>query len=72
MPGAKKRANIPQAKFWLCFSLNIHPHAHVLETAMKRLGGSSYTSGRQRGSSISKGESLADTIRVIGGYADAM
>jgi aspartate carbamoyltransferase catalytic subunit len=42
------------------------------ETAMKRLGGSVINLGPAEGSSISKGESLADTIRVIGGYADAM
>ncbi len=42
------------------------------ETAMKRLGGSVINLGPAEGSSISKGESLADTVRVIGGYADAM
>lgn len=42
------------------------------ETAMKRLGGSVINLGPAEGSSISKGESLADTIRVIGGYADAL
>lgn len=42
------------------------------ETAMKRLGGSVINLGPAEGSSISKGESLADTVRVIGGYADAL
>jgi len=42
------------------------------ETAMKRLGGSVINLGPAEGSSISKGESLADTVRVIGGYADAI
>lgn len=42
------------------------------ETAMRRLGGSVINLGPAEGSSISKGESLADTVRVIGGYADAM
>jgi aspartate carbamoyltransferase catalytic subunit len=42
------------------------------ETAMKRLGGGVINLGPAEGSSISKGESLADTIRVIGGYADAL
>lgn len=42
------------------------------ETAMKRLGGGVVNLGPAEGSSISKGESLADTVRVIGGYADAM
>ncbi|NPV62087.1 MAG: aspartate carbamoyltransferase [Methanotrichaceae archaeon] len=42
------------------------------ETAMKRLGGGVINLGPAEGSSISKGESLADTVRVIGGYADAI
>ncbi len=42
------------------------------ETAMKRLGGGVINLGPTEGSSISKGESLADTVRVIGGYADAL
>lgn len=42
------------------------------ETAMKRLGGAVINLGPAEGSSISKGESLADTVRVIGGYADAL
>lgn len=42
------------------------------EAAMKRLGGSVINLGPAEGSSISKGESLADTVRVIGGYADAL
>jgi aspartate carbamoyltransferase catalytic subunit len=42
------------------------------ETAMKRLGGATINLGPAEGSSISKGESLADTVRVIGNYADAI
>jgi aspartate carbamoyltransferase catalytic subunit len=42
------------------------------ETAMKRLGGKTLSLGPAEGSSISKGESLADTVRVIGEYADAL
>lgn len=42
------------------------------ETAMKRLGGSTINLGAAEASSIAKGESLADTVRVIGGYADAL
>jgi aspartate carbamoyltransferase catalytic subunit len=42
------------------------------ETAMKRLGGGVINLGPTEGSSIAKGESLADTVRVIGGYADAL
>ena len=42
------------------------------ETAMKRLGGGVINLGPAEGSSISKGESLADTVRVVAGYADAL
>jgi aspartate carbamoyltransferase catalytic subunit len=42
------------------------------ETAMKRLGGATINLGPAEGSSISKGESLADTVRVLGEYADAL
>jgi aspartate carbamoyltransferase catalytic subunit len=42
------------------------------ETAMKRLGGETVDMGSVDSSSVSKGESLADTVRVIEGYADAI
>ncbi|MQF69331.1 hypothetical protein FIM12_03230 [SAR202 cluster bacterium AD-804-J14_MRT_500m] len=42
------------------------------ESAMKRLGGQTITTSDVRGSSIEKGESLADTIRVWSGYCDLM
>jgi aspartate carbamoyltransferase catalytic subunit len=42
------------------------------ETAMKRLGGETIDMGSVESSSVKKGESLADTVRVIEGYADAM
>ncbi len=42
------------------------------ETAMKRLGGEVIDLGAIETSSVAKGESLADTIRVIGNYADAI
>src|SRR5512137_685951 len=42
------------------------------ETAMKRLSGSVINLGPAEGSSISKGESLADTVRVVAGYGDAL
>jgi aspartate carbamoyltransferase catalytic subunit len=40
------------------------------ESAMLRLGGANITSADPAVSSAAKGESLADTIRVIGNYAD--
>ncbi|MFQ6054406.1 MAG: aspartate carbamoyltransferase [Methanosarcinales archaeon] len=42
------------------------------ETAMKRLGGSVINLGSTEASSIAKGETLADTIRVISEYVDAI
>ncbi|MDG6243408.1 MAG: aspartate carbamoyltransferase [Methanolobus sp.] len=42
------------------------------ETAMYRLGGDVLHLGSVDASSISKGETLADTIRVVDGYADAI
>jgi len=40
------------------------------ETAMKRLGGSVISIDSTQASSIAKGESLADTVRVLEGYSD--
>ena len=42
------------------------------DAAIKRLGGSSIEMGSVEGSSVAKGESLADTVRVVSGYADAI
>ena len=40
------------------------------ESAMKRLGGDTITTADSESSSIPKGESLADTVRIWGGYVD--
>jgi aspartate carbamoyltransferase catalytic subunit len=40
--------------------------------AIKRLGGDVVDMGPTESSSVSKGESLADTVRVVAGYADAV
>ena len=42
------------------------------ETAMKRLGGETIDMGSVESSSVKKGETLADTVRVVEGYADAI
>ncbi len=42
------------------------------ETAMKRLGGEVLNLGSEEASSISKGETLADTVRVISQYCDVL
>ncbi len=44
----------------------------TFESAMLRLGGVNITSADPAVSSAAKGESLADTIRVIGNYADVV
>lgn len=42
------------------------------EVAMKRLGGDVLNMTAQEASSIAKGETLADTVRVVSGYCDAI
>ena len=42
------------------------------ESAMARLGGVSLTMDSVEASSVAKGETLADTIRVVSGYVDAI
>ncbi|MDY6964390.1 MAG: aspartate carbamoyltransferase [Halobacteriota archaeon] len=42
------------------------------ETAMKRLGGEVLNLGSEEASSIVKGETLADTVRVISNYCDVL
>lgn len=42
------------------------------ESAMERLGGSTISVTEASASSAAKGESLADTVRVISGYSDAI
>ncbi|WP_232701871.1 aspartate carbamoyltransferase [Halobacterium wangiae] len=42
------------------------------EAAAKRLGGDVVDMGSVESSSVKKGESLADTVRVVEGYADAL
>ncbi|HKE00813.1 MAG TPA: aspartate carbamoyltransferase catalytic subunit [Planctomycetota bacterium] len=42
------------------------------ESAMQRLGGGVISAADMRSSSAAKGESLADTVRVVGAYADVL
>ena len=42
------------------------------DAAMKRLGGDTVDMGAVESTSVKKGESLADTVRVVEGYADAL
>ena len=42
------------------------------ETAVKRMGGGTVDLGSVETSSVAKGETLADTVRVVAGYVDAL
>lgn len=42
------------------------------ETAIKRLGGDAVNMGSVEATSVAKGETLADTVRVVGGYVDIL
>ncbi len=68
-----KRSNLLSGK--LLATLFYEPSTRTrlsFETAMKRLGGEVIDLGALEASSVAKGETLADTIRVIGNYADAI
>jgi aspartate carbamoyltransferase catalytic subunit len=68
-----KRGNLLEGKILALLFFEPSTRTRMsFETAMKRLGGAVINLGPAEGSSISKGESLADTVRVIGGYADAL
>jgi aspartate carbamoyltransferase catalytic subunit len=75
---ADEIANSMDEQFGLCqgkimASLFFEPSTRTrlsFETAMHRLGGSVITAADVGATSLSKGESIADMARVIGGYAD--
>ena len=62
----------PEAVLALCFFEPSTRTKMSFETAIKRLGGSTTDMGTVESSSVKKGESLADTVRVVEGYADAL
>ncbi|ERH06206.1 MAG: aspartate carbamoyltransferase [Halonotius sp. J07HN4] len=61
-----------QAVLALCFFEPSTRTKMSFETAIKRLGGATTDMGTVESSSVKKGESLADTVRVVEGYADAL
>jgi len=65
-------ARYPETVLALCFYEPSTRTKMSFETAMKRLGGQVVDMGSVDASSVSKGESLADTVRVIEGYADGL
>jgi len=62
----------PDALLGLCFFEPSTRTKMSFDTAIKRLGGDSVDMGPVESSSVKKGESLADTMRVIAGYTDAI
>ncbi|WP_435178068.1 aspartate carbamoyltransferase [Halorussus sp. AFM4] len=62
----------PDAVLGLCFFEPSTRTKMSFETAIKRLGGDAVDMGTVESSSVKKGESLADTARVVAGYADAL
>jgi len=69
----EKKSNILEGK--ILANLFFEPSTRTrmsFEVAMKRLGGDVINLTAQEASSIAKGETLADTIRVISKYVDAI
>ena len=69
---AAARERYPGALLGLCFFEPSTRTKMSFEAAIKRLGGDVVDMGDVDSSSVSKGESLADTVRVVEGYADGL
>jgi len=70
--GGDLPASYPEKLLALCFYEPSTRTKMSFEAAMKRLGGDVVDMGGVDASSVKKGESLADTVRVIEGYADGL
>ncbi|PSQ53509.1 aspartate carbamoyltransferase [Halobacteriales archaeon SW_8_65_20] len=62
----------PDTLLALCFFEPSTRTKMSFDAAIKRLGGSATDMGSVDSSSVTKGESLADTMRVVAGYADGI
>jgi len=62
----------PDTLLALCFFEPSTRTKMSFDAAIKRLGGRSTDMGTVESSSVTKGESLADTMRVVAGYADGI
>jgi len=62
----------PDTLLALCFFEPSTRTKMSFDAAIKRLGGSATDMGSVESSSVTKGESLADTMRVVAGYADGI
>ncbi|MFB6118947.1 aspartate carbamoyltransferase [Halosegnis sp.] len=63
---------LPGTLLGLCFFEPSTRTKMSFDAAVKRLGGDSVDMGTVESSSVKKGESLADTMRVIAGYTDGI
>ena len=70
-PGAARERHADKL-LGLCFFEPSTRTKMSFEAAAKRLGGDVVDMGPVEASSVKKGESLADTVRVVEGYADAL
>jgi len=71
--GGRRSINILEGK--ILGNLFFEPSTRTrmsFEVAMKRLGGDVLNMTAQEASSIAKGETLADTVKVVSGYCDAI
>jgi aspartate carbamoyltransferase len=71
----EKRGTVPLLKGKILATLFYEPSTRTrlsFETAMQRLGGGVVGMGSVESSSVAKGETLADTVRTVSQYADAI
>ena len=75
LPVAKGKLHLPLLKGKILGNLFFEPSTRTrmsFETAMKRLGGEVVNLGAVASSSVVKGETLHDTIRMVDGYSDVI